>query len=71
MVFPPGENLGQGRIGLMLPKPPPRDPSLGFLYLPPYRLFGESIAGETTCLQIPELDLGFDMGAYSPRPILP
>jgi ribonuclease Z len=53
----------------MLPKPPPRDPSLGFLYLPPYRLFGESIAGETTCLQIPELDLGFDMGAC-PRAML-
>ena len=53
----------------MLPKPPPRDPSLGFLYLPPYRLFGESIAGESTCLQIPELDLGFDIGAC-PRAML-
>lgn len=53
----------------MLPKPPPRDPSLGFLYIPPFRIFGESIAGETTCLQIPELDLGFDMGAC-PRAML-
>lgn len=53
----------------MLPKPPPREPSLGFLYLPPFRLFGESIAGESTCLHIPELDLGFDMGSC-PRAML-
>jgi ribonuclease Z len=53
----------------MLPKPPPRDASLGFLYFPPFRIFGESIAGETTCLQIPELDLGFDIGAC-PRAML-
>lgn len=53
----------------MLPKPPPREPSLGFLYCPPYRIFGESIAGEATCLQIPEFDLGFDIGAC-PRAML-
>lgn len=53
----------------MLPKPPPREPSLGFLYLPPYRLFGESIAGEATCLQVPEFDLGFDIGVC-PRAML-
>ncbi len=46
----------------MIPKPPPRDSSLGFLYLPPYRVQGVSVAGEATCLMIPELDLGFDMG---------
>lgn len=46
----------------MLPKPPPRESSLGFLYLPPYRVQGISIAGEATCIQIPELDLCFDMG---------
>ena len=46
----------------MLPKPPPRENSPGFLYLPPYRVQGVSIAGETTCLQIPELDICFDMG---------
>ncbi len=54
----------------MIPKPPPRDTSMGFLYLPPFRLFGESVAGEATCLQVPELDLGFDMGSC-PRPMLP
>jgi ribonuclease Z len=46
----------------MLPKPPPRENSPGFLYLPPYRVQGVSIAGETTCIQIPELDICFDMG---------
>lgn len=53
----------------MLPKPPPREPTLGFLYLPPFRIFGESIAGESTCLQVPELDLGFDIGSC-PRAML-
>lgn len=53
----------------MLPKPPPREPSLGFLYIPPFRIFGESIAGESTCLHIPELDLGFDIGSC-PRAML-
>lgn len=46
----------------MLPKPPPRETPPGFLYLPPYRVYGVSIAGEATCLQIPELDICFDMG---------
>lgn len=54
----------------MLPKPPPREGSLGFLYMPPYRLFGTSVAGEATCLVVPELDLGFDIGAC-PRAMLP
>ncbi len=54
----------------MLPKPPPREASLGFLYVPPFRIVGGSIAGEFTCLQIPELDLGFDIGAC-PRAMLP
>jgi ribonuclease Z len=53
----------------MLPKPPPRETSLGFLYLPPYRVQGISIAGEATCIQIPELDVCFDMGAC-PRAVL-
>jgi len=53
----------------MLPKPPPREQSLGFLYLPPYRVVGTSIAGEATAMQIPELDIGFDMGVC-PRPML-
>lgn len=47
----------------MLPKPPPREPSLGFLYLPPYRVQGISVAGEATSIQIPELDVCFDMGS--------
>lgn len=54
----------------MLPKPPPREASLGFLYIPPFRVIGESIAGEVTTLQVPELDLGFDIGAC-PRAMLP
>ncbi|MEM1330353.1 MAG: MBL fold metallo-hydrolase [Planctomycetota bacterium] len=47
----------------MIPKPPPREGSLGFLYLPPYRVQGISIAGEATCIQVPELDVCFDMGS--------
>lgn len=46
----------------MIPKPPPREGSLGFLFLPPYRVQGISIAGEQTCVMIPELDVCFDMG---------
>lgn len=46
----------------MIPKPPPREAPPGFLYLPPYRVQGTSIAGETTCIQVPELDVCFDMG---------
>ncbi|MEM9065014.1 MAG: MBL fold metallo-hydrolase [Planctomycetota bacterium] len=47
----------------MIPKPPPREGSLGFLYLPPYRVQGVSVAGEQTCIMLPELDVCFDMGA--------
>lgn len=46
----------------MIPKPPPREPSLGFLYVPPYRVQGISVAGEATCVMVPELDVCFDMG---------
>lgn len=46
----------------MLPKPPPREGSLGFLYIPPYRVQGLSVAGEITTIQVPELDVCFDMG---------
>ena len=46
----------------MIPKPPPREGSLGFYYIPPYRVQGFSIAGEVTTIQIPELDVCFDMG---------
>lgn len=54
----------------MLPKPPPREPSVGFLYLPPFRVVGTSIAGEATSVMIPELDLCFDLGVC-PRAMLP
>ena len=53
----------------MIPKPPPREGSLGFLYLPPYRVYGTSIAGESTCIAIPELDVCFDLG-ICPRAML-
>jgi ribonuclease Z len=46
----------------VIPKPPPREGQIGFLYLPPYRVQGVSIAGEITSIQIPELDVVFDVG---------
>lgn len=46
----------------MIPKPPPREGGLGFLYLPPFRVQGASVAGESTCVMVPELDVCFDMG---------
>jgi ribonuclease Z len=54
----------------MLPKPPPREASLGFLYLPPYRVQGISVAGEASVVMIPELDVCFDIG-LCPRAALP
>lgn len=53
----------------MLPKEPVRSPQMGFLYLPPYRVQGISIAGEQSVVQVPELDLAFDIGAC-PKPVL-
>ena len=46
----------------MIPNPPPRMPQFGFLYLPPFRVQGYSIAGEQTMIQVPELDVCFDIG---------
>ena len=46
----------------MLPKAPPRSGQLGFVYAPPYRVQGISVAGEQTVVQIPELDISFDIG---------
>lgn len=46
----------------MVPKAPPRSGQVGFLYVPPYRIQGVSIAGEQTMVQIPELDVAFDIG---------
>ncbi|MEM7682595.1 MAG: MBL fold metallo-hydrolase [Planctomycetota bacterium] len=53
----------------MLPKPPARQPQLGFIYAPPYRIEGVSIAGEASVVYVPELDLGFDIGAC-PKAVL-
>lgn len=61
--YPQGrESALDERIRTMLPKMPPREGQLGFLYLPPYRIQGISVAGEQTTIQIPELDVVFDMG---------
>ena len=54
----------------MLPKEPPKSGQVGFLYVPPYRVQGISIAGEQTCVQVPELDVCFDIG-LCPRIALP
>ncbi len=53
----------------MIPRPPPREGALGYLYLPPYRVQGTSVAGEATTVQIPELDVCFDIGCC-PRAVL-
>src|SRR5690606_24903823 len=47
----------------MIPNEPPRRPQLGFLYIPPYRVQGLSVAGEQSVVQIPELDVCFDISA--------
>ncbi|MEX2215782.1 MAG: MBL fold metallo-hydrolase [Phycisphaeraceae bacterium] len=52
-----------------IPREPQRRQQMGFLYLPPYRVQGVSIAGEETCVQVPELDVAFDIGMV-PRPAL-
>lgn len=54
----------------MLPKPPPREGTIGFYYVPPYRVQGFSVAGEATAIHVPELDIGFDVG-QCPRFLLP
>lgn len=46
----------------MLPKMPPKGEQVGFVFAPPYRVQGVSIAGEQTVVQIPELDIAFDIG---------
>ncbi len=46
----------------MIPSFPPREGQVGFLYLPPWRVQGISVAGEETVVQIPEFDLCFDIG---------
>ena len=46
----------------MLPKPPPKLGQLGFLYFPPIRVEGTSVAGEATAVMVPEFDTVFDIG---------
>ena len=46
----------------MVPKMPARQGQAGFLFLPPYRVQGISVAGEQTAVQVPELDVTFDIG---------
>jgi len=46
----------------MIPQPPIRPPQTGYLYVPPYRVQGWSIAGEESVVQVPELDVCFDIG---------
>lgn len=53
----------------MIPRQPAREGQIGFLYLPPYRVQGISVAGEQTAVGIPELDIVFDIG-LCPRPVL-
>lgn len=53
----------------MIPKPPAREGQLGFIYSPPFRIQGISVAGEQTSVHVPELDLAFDAG-LCPRPVL-
>lgn len=45
-----------------IPREPPRRPQLGFLYLEQMRVQGISIAGEESFVQLPELDICFDIG---------
>jgi len=45
-----------------VPSLPPRTLPTGFLYFPPFRVQGYSIAGEESYVQIPELDVCFDVG---------
>ena len=46
----------------MLPRRPPHGGRVGFLYCPPWRVQGISVGGEQTVVQIPELDINFDIG---------
>lgn len=54
----------------MVPRPPPPEARLGFVYSAPYRIQGISVAGEQAVVHVPELDLCFDVG-LCPRAILP
>ena len=53
----------------MIPRMPPQEARLGFVYSAPYRIQGVSVAGEQAVVHVPELDLVFDIG-LCPRPVL-
>ena len=53
----------------MIPREPARSPQMGYLYIPPYRVQGISIAGEQSVVHVPELDVCFDIGS-APKPAL-
>jgi ribonuclease Z len=53
----------------MIPRMPPQEARLGFVYSAPYRIQGVSVAGEQAVVQVPELDIVFDIG-LCPRPAL-
>ncbi len=46
----------------MIPREPAKRPQVGFLYLHPIRIQGLSVAGEESVVQVPELDVCFDIG---------
>ena len=51
------------------PTPTPQAVTIRVLIPPPYRVQGLSVAGEETVIQVPELDVCFDIG-LCPRPAL-
>ena len=53
----------------MVPRMPPQEARLGFVYSAPYRIQGISVAGEQAVVHVPELDVVFDIG-LCPRPTL-
>ncbi|MEX2545226.1 MAG: MBL fold metallo-hydrolase [Phycisphaeraceae bacterium] len=53
----------------MIPREPARSPQMGYLYIPPYRVQGISIAGEQSVVHVPELGVCFDIGS-APKPVL-
>jgi ribonuclease Z len=53
----------------MIPRMPPQEARLGFIYSAPFRIQGVSVAGEQAVVHVPELDLVFDIG-LCPRPTL-
>ena len=53
----------------MVPRQSPKEGQIGFLYLPPIRVQGISVAGEQTAVGIPEYDIVFDIG-LCPRPVI-